>query len=146
MTPRTVDDAVSVRDVSLGINDWYNVTPSIRRAIEGFAVILKDHTAHLERLDRAMAAGPKNGGMQTTPVSEGGRLQGYHGGWLTPLSYIYAHVPRATHTRVVVRCILTNVEPSTPNTPEWDVFCCLPEQNVTFNFGIFTYLHRDCAS
>ena len=67
MTPRTVDDAVSVRDVSLGINDWYNVTPSIRRAIEGFAVILKDHTAHLERLDRALGTGAKNG-MPTTPV------------------------------------------------------------------------------
>ena len=47
---------MSVRDVSLGINDWYNVAPSIRRAIEGFAVVLKDHTAHLERLDRALAA------------------------------------------------------------------------------------------
>lgn len=67
MAPRTVDDAVSVRDVSLGINDWYNVAPSVRRAIEGFALVLKDHTAHLERLDRATVAGAKIG-MQTTPV------------------------------------------------------------------------------
>ena len=79
MTPRTVDDAVSVRDVSLGINDWYNVTPSIRRAIEGFAVILKDHTAHLERLDRSMAGGAKNS-MPTTPVGnrDGHRERNLH--------------------------------------------------------------------
>jgi len=69
-----------VRDVSLGINDWYNVAPSVRRAVEGFALLLKNHAAHLERIDRALAAaggGGRGGGNghsvhgQSTPAGKG---------------------------------------------------------------------------
>ena len=46
-----------MRDLTLGINDWYNVTPSVRRAIEGFALILQSQQAHLARVDHALVTG-----------------------------------------------------------------------------------------
>ena len=55
--PRAVDDCVNMRDLTLGINDWYNVTPSVRRAIEGFALILQSQQAHLARVDHALVTG-----------------------------------------------------------------------------------------
>ena len=50
-----VDEAVNFRDLALGINDWYNVTPSVRVAIEGLALVVQDQAARLERV-RARAA------------------------------------------------------------------------------------------
>ena len=47
-----------MRDLVVGDNDWYNVTPSVRRAIEGFALILRDHEARL-----------MNGGDSTTATA-----------------------------------------------------------------------------
>ena len=44
-----VDEAVNFRDLALGINDWYNVTPSVRVAIEGLALVVQDQAARLER-------------------------------------------------------------------------------------------------
>ena len=45
--PPSVDAFINMRDLVVGDNDWYNVTPSVRRAIEGFALILRDHEARL---------------------------------------------------------------------------------------------------
>ena len=42
-----MDAFINMRDLVVGDNDWYNVTPSVRRAIEGFALILRDHEARL---------------------------------------------------------------------------------------------------
>ena len=46
-----VDEAVNFRDLALGINDWYNVTPSVRVAIEGLALVVQDQAARLERFE-----------------------------------------------------------------------------------------------
>ena len=50
--PRAVDDCVNMRDLTLGINDWYNVTPSVRVAIEGLALVVQDQAARLERFEQ----------------------------------------------------------------------------------------------
>ena len=47
-----VDEAVNFRDLALGINDWYNVTPSVRVAIEGLALVVQDQAARLERFEQ----------------------------------------------------------------------------------------------
>lgn len=72
MATRTtrVEDVVNMRDLALGVNDWYNVTPSIRRAIEGFASILQEQAAHLERVDAALGLAPP-GAVPPTPGAAG---------------------------------------------------------------------------
>ena len=72
MATRTtrVEDVVNMRDLALGVNDWYNVTPSIRRAIEGFASILQEQAAHLERVDAALGLAPP-GAVPPTPGAPG---------------------------------------------------------------------------
>lgn len=56
--PPSVDAFINMRDLVVGDNDWYNVTPSVRRAIEGFALILRDHEARL-----------MNGGDSGSPIA-----------------------------------------------------------------------------
>ena len=63
-----VEDVVNMRDLALGVNDWYNVTPSIRRAMEGFASILQEQAAHLERVDAALGLAPP-GAVPRPPAS-----------------------------------------------------------------------------
>lgn len=56
-----VDEAVNFRDLALGINDWYNVTPSVRVAIEGLALVVQDQAARLERFEAQFGV-PGGGG------------------------------------------------------------------------------------
>ena len=53
-----VDEAVNFRDLALGINDWYNVTPSVRVAIEGLALVVQDQAARLERFEAHFGTHP----------------------------------------------------------------------------------------
>ena len=65
--PRAVDDCVNMRDLTLGINDWYNVTPSVRLAIEGLALVVQDQAARLERFEQHLGAPGVPGGTLARP-------------------------------------------------------------------------------
>ena len=62
-----VDEAVNFRDLALGINDWYNVTPSVRLAIEGLALVVQDQAARLERFEQHLGAPGVPGGTLARP-------------------------------------------------------------------------------
>ena len=85
-----VEDVVNMRDLALGVNDWYNVTPSIRRAMEGFASILQEQAAHLERVDAALGLAPP-GAVPPTPGVPG-----------TPGAPQWAQTPAAPRPLVTV--------------------------------------------
>lgn len=105
---RPDDDPIDRHDLSKGLNDWYNVTPSVRRAIEHFATVLDAQSRHLERLDRVVV-GLSLGGLDaeddgatpawmtsylrngddaatTTPVAPSSRDGGGDGAFWTPSS------------------------------------------------------------
>ena len=88
-----VEDVVNMRDLALGVNDWYNVTPSIRRAMEGFASILQEQAAHLERVDAALGLAPP-GAVPPTPGVPG-----------TPGAPQWAQTPAAPRPLVTVSSV-----------------------------------------
>jgi hypothetical protein len=66
-----VDEAVNFRDLALGIGDWYNVTPSVRVAIEGLALVVQDQAARLERFDTQFGGRQFRGPPPGTPFFPG---------------------------------------------------------------------------